>query len=192
TSPTGHMDLKGVLEVLEQLVPLLLAESWDNVSLLVEPNKPRPIKTILPTNDLTVAVMDKDEAINCDLIISYHPVNFDPLIKSLEKLASIEITSQVSSVSSSDISSTVETVAVCAGCGASFIQGVKAEFYITGEMSHHEVLDAVSKGTSVMLSEHSNSEEGFLAIFKERLKVRLGDTVTVAISQIDRDPLQVV
>ncbi|MEQ2177427.1 hypothetical protein GOODEAATRI_003436, partial [Goodea atripinnis] len=61
-----------------------------------------------------------------------------------------------------------------------------------GEMSHHEVLDAVAKGTSVILSDHSNSERGFLAVFRERLTVRLPDAVTVALSKADRDPLEVV
>lgn len=72
------MDLKEVLQVLEQLAPLSLAESWDNVGLLVEPCKCRPIKTILLTNDLTVAVMEEAESISSDLIVSYHPPLFRP------------------------------------------------------------------------------------------------------------------
>lgn len=59
-------------------------------------------------------------------------------------------------------------------------------------MSHHEVLDAVMKGTSVILSEHSNSERGFLAVFKERLAVRLPESVAVVVSKEDKDPLVVV
>lgn len=72
------MDLKEVLQVMEHLAPLSLAESWDNVGLLVEPSKCRPIKTILLTNDLTVAVMEEAESINSDLIVSYHPPLFRP------------------------------------------------------------------------------------------------------------------
>lgn len=34
----------------------------------------------------------------------------------------------------------------------------------TGEMSHHEVLDAVHKGIHVILTRHSNSERGFLKV----------------------------
>lgn len=63
---------------MEQLAPLSLAESWDNVGLLVEPTKSRPIKTILLTNDLTAAVMEEAQAISCDLIVSYHPPLFRP------------------------------------------------------------------------------------------------------------------
>lgn len=59
-------------------------------------------------------------------------------------------------------------------------------------MSHHEVLDAVAKGTSVILSDHSNSERGFLSVFRERLAVRFPDTVAVVVSKADRDPLEVV
>lgn len=64
--------------------------------------------------------------------------------------------------------------------------------FSSGEMSHHEVLDAVSKGTSVILSEHSNSERGFLSVFKERLSAHLPESVTIIISQKDKDPLQVM
>lgn len=346
------MDLKEVLEVLEQLAPLSLAESWDNVGLLVEPSKARPIKTILLTNDLTESVMEEAETMGCDLIISYHP----PLFRSIKRLVQkdwkqrlavraveagmavfsphtswdsvkggvndwlvgglgsgqVSVLSQAfcsapqshkleftlrsavelnaiteelkavdsgtliqHSATSSDSSSVhvsatccdsaltpsvqtllrhngpsqslrilqiqktplpghgqgrlsildqpvtvataiekmkshlgmkhlrlalgvkqtlesiVSTVAVCAGSGASVLT-VRADLYITGEMSHHEVLDAVAKGTSVILSDHSNSERGFLAVFREKLAVRLPDSVTVSVSQTDRDPLQVV
>ena len=79
------MDLKDVLQVMEQLAPLSLAESWDNVGLLVEPSKCRPIKTILLTNDLTVAVMEEAEAMICDLIVSYHPPLFRPIKRLVQK-----------------------------------------------------------------------------------------------------------
>ncbi|XP_067225509.1 NIF3-like protein 1 [Chanodichthys erythropterus] len=353
THPVGHMDLHKVLKVLEQLAPLSLAESWDNVGLLVEPTNPRPIKIILLTNDLTAAVMDEAVAMNCDLIVSYHPPLFRPFKRLLQKdwkqrlavraieggiaifsphtswdsveggvndwlvggmgSGQVSVLSQAhscgpqkhrlefSSMNEEELNSLLEqlrqiegsetfqcstirnesggqqvnltcnssaltaavqillsnphaskslnitqvqqppllgcgqgrlsvldepvsvstavqkmkthlglphlrlalgdqqtldsmvkTVAVCAGSGASVIQGVKADLYITGEMSHHEVLDAVSKGTSVILSDHSNSERGFLTVFRDRLAARLGDTVNIVISQKDRDPLQVI
>lgn len=351
----GDMDLKEVVQTLEKLAPLSLAESWDNVGLLVEPSKSRPVKTILLTNDLTDAVMEEAEALNCDLIISYHPPLFRPIKRLVQRdwkqrlairaveagiavfsphtswdsvkggvndwliggLGSGHVTvlSQALSGASdfqshrldfnvrSDqevnvvmeelqafdssttlqyssnrpdnsgihisvccsnsalshcvqtlsghsalihsltitklekhplpghgqgrmsvldqpltiatavekmkrhlglshlrlalgtgqtLDSSVRTVAACAGSGASVLNGVKADLYVTGEMSHHEVLDAVAKGTSVILSEHSNSERGFLSVFRERLAVRVPETVSVVVSRADRDPLQVV
>ncbi|KAM9715975.1 NIF3-like protein 1 isoform 3-T4 [Menidia menidia] len=347
------MELKEVLQVLEQLAPLSLAESWDNVGLLVEPSQSRPIKTILLTNDLTEAVMDEAEALSCDLVVSYHPPLFRPIkrlvqrdwkqrlairaveagmavfsthtswdsvrggvndwlvgglgsgqvsvlsqalgdashshklefvVRSSEELHAVmeelkacdDGTTLQTSVSRADSSelhvsvtcrdsaltpsvqallrhssashslsilklekpplmghgqgrrsvldqpvtvataiqkvkshlglshlrlalgsgqtldSSVRTVAVCAGSGASVLSGVTADLYVTGEMSHHEVLDAVAKGTSVLLSEHSNSERGFLSVFRERLAVRVPDSITVVVSKADRDPLEVV
>lgn len=347
------MELKEVLQVLEQLAPLSLAESWDNVGLLVEPSKSRPVKTVLLTNDLTDAVMEEAYNMSCDLIISYHPPLFRPIKRLVQKdwkqrlavkaveagiavfsphtswdsvkggvndwlvaglgKGKVSVLSQALggashshklefTVRSSDelnavmeelkacdggatpqysvsrpdnsgihvgvtcsdsaltpsvhallrqttpsqslsilklekpplqghgqgrisvldepvtvataiekmkshlglshlrlalgwgqtLESSVSTVAVCAGSGASVLSGVKADLYITGEMSHHEVLDAVAKGTSVLLSDHSNSERGFLAVFRERLAVRLPDSVTVVVSKADRDPLEVV
>lgn len=79
------MDLKAVLEVLERLAPLSLAESWDNVGLLVEPGQQRPIKTILLTNDLTADVMDEAESVTSDLIVSYHPPLFRPFKRLVRK-----------------------------------------------------------------------------------------------------------
>ncbi|XP_054913804.1 NIF3-like protein 1 isoform X1 [Poeciliopsis prolifica] len=347
------MELKEVLQVLEQLAPLSLAESWDNVGLLVEPSKPRPIKTVLLTNDLTDGVMDEAEALTCDLIVSYHPPLFRPIKRLVQKdwkqrlaIRAVEAgmavfsphtswdsmkggvndwlvgglgSGQVSVLSQAlggdshshklefmvrspeELNAVVEelkasddgtalqcsgtrpdssgihvsltcsasaltpsvqillkhsapcqslsilklekaplpghgqgrlsvldqpvtvataiqkmkshlglanlrlalgagrtqessvcTAAVCAGSGASVLSGVQADLFITGEMSHHEVLDAVAKGTSVILSDHSNSERGFLAVFRERLAVRLPDAVTVVLSKADRDPLEVV
>ncbi|KAL8594512.1 hypothetical protein ACOMHN_024957 [Nucella lapillus] len=86
----------------------------------------------------------------------------------------------------------VESVAVCAGSGGSVLRGVKADLYLTGEMSHHEVLDAVCKGTHVVLCDHSNTERGFLTVMQRRLTERLAQKVQVIVSETDRDPLVVV
>ncbi|XP_069507835.1 NIF3-like protein 1 [Ambystoma mexicanum] len=86
----------------------------------------------------------------------------------------------------------ITVAAVCAGSGSSVLQGVEADLYLTGEMSHHEVLDAVAKGTSVVLCEHSNTERGFLRGLRDTLAARLENKVQVVVSEKDRDPLEVV
>uniref|UniRef100_A0A182PW72 NIF3-like protein 1 n=1 Tax=Anopheles epiroticus TaxID=199890 RepID=A0A182PW72_9DIPT len=83
----------------------------------------------------------------------------------------------------------IRSYAVCAGSGASVLKGVQADMYITGEMSHHEVLEATSNGTCVVLLGHSNSERAFLSEFKYTLSCWLND-VTIRISKSDRDPMQ--
>ncbi|KAM9773637.1 NIF3-like protein 1 [Syngnathus typhle] len=345
------MELKDVVKVLEDLAPLSLAEPWDNVGLLVEPSEPRPIKTILLTNDLTEAVMEEARAEECDLIISYHPPLFRPIKRLVQKdwkqrlairaleagiavfsphtswdsvsggvndwlvrgLGSGQVSvlnqayvdmpyshivefqcrndtldvllaelnalggvlvqdplrcdatkTQVSLHCSGSVlpsvfdritqyivtvdkslrilkaekpprtghgqgrlsvldepvtvatavkkmkshlglrhvrlalglgctqESFVHTVAACAGSGASVLNGVRADLYVTGEMSHHEVLDAVATGTSVILSDHSNSERGYLSVFRENLVGKVPADVVVMVSKADKDPLEVV
>lgn len=86
----------------------------------------------------------------------------------------------------------VQTIALCAGSGGSVLRGVKADLYLTGEMSHHEVLDAVQNGTSVVLCDHSNTERGFLAILRQTLDVLFENRINIQISCVDRDPLEIV
>lgn len=90
------------------------------------------------------------------------------------------------------INDKIQSVALCAGSGASVLQGVSADVFLTGEMSHHEVLDAVSNNTSVILCEHSNTERGFLKEFQNSLTKELDcDAVQIKVSEIDKDPLTV-
>jgi len=74
--------LSSVVDEFTRLAPLTLAESWDNVGLLVEPSQPKTINKILLTNDLTESVMDEAIASSIDLIYSYHP----PIFASLKKI----------------------------------------------------------------------------------------------------------
>eukprot|EP00939_MAST-03C_sp_MAST-3C-sp1_P001514 g1514.t1 len=92
---------------------------------------------------------------------------------------------------------TIKRVAVCAGSGASVLQGCEADLYVTGEMSHHEVLAANASGASVVLCDHSNTERGYLkelaATIDRMIKEEVRDCdVEVFVSSIDRDPLCVV
>lgn len=83
----------------------------------------------------------------------------------------------------------IKTVAVCAGSGASLFKNVKADLYLTGEMSHHEVLDLVHNHGHVILLNHSNSERGYLKKFKEILGKSLNSSVEIIVSETDADPL---
>jgi len=87
----------------------------------------------------------------------------------------------------------IQTVALCAGSGGSIIMKSKADLYWTGEMKHHEVLEAISKGTSVILCEHSNTERGYLAHLKDDLdKIFNNQFVEIVLSRSDVDPLVIV
>ncbi|XP_004576997.1 NIF3-like protein 1 [Ochotona princeps] len=90
------------------------------------------------------------------------------------------------------LDSPVKVVALCAGSGSKILQDVKADLYLTGEMSHHDVLNAVSQGVNVILCEHSNTERGFLSDLRDMLHVHLEGKINIILSETDRDPLHVV
>ena len=66
-----------------------------------------------------------------------------------------------------------------------------ADLVLTGEMSHHECLDLVSAGVTVILAANSNTERGYLARVRDKLSPLLPG-VNIVISQVDRDPLQIM
>ncbi|TPX67942.1 hypothetical protein SpCBS45565_g03494 [Spizellomyces sp. 'palustris'] len=90
----------------------------------------------------------------------------------------------------------ISSIAICAGSGASVLMNTKADLYLTGEMSHHEVLAALADDISVILCEHTNTERGYLAeVLQPRLQALLRENepgIEVVVSSIDRDPLVVV
>ena len=258
------MKLKSVVESLQEIAPLHHAGSWDNVGLLINPLTPRPIRTILLTIDLTEAVADEAIAKNADLIVSYHPILFQPLqrlnaddgydrtvmklIKSetavysphtaldvvvggvndwlahgvgqgtvsplqpfddsdagqgrlvqldeaisladlterLKQFLGLETVRTASSVEQPMIKS----VALCAGAGSDVFQGVKADCFLTGEMSHHHILATIQNEASVILCEHTNTERGYLPLFKKILTKGLGKEIDILISEIDSDPIK--
>ncbi|XP_027581498.1 NIF3-like protein 1 [Pipra filicauda] len=349
------MDLRELVSALNDFAPLSLAESWDNVGLLVEPSPPHTVNTLFLTNDLTEEVMEEAVQKKADLILSYHPPIFTPLkrvtwktwkerlvvralehrigiysphtaydaiphgvnnwltkglgactsvplhpstapscptegthrvefctdtehldvvlskIKDIQEIsclttfparvegeeqtrvtlncsqkALLEVVVLLSQnsllyhkteilllqkpllphtgmgrlctlsepVSLSDIierikshlklphiriavgmgrtlESPVKKAALCAGSGSSVLKGTEADIYLTGEMSHHDVLDAVANGISVILCEHSNTERGFLSELRDVLATHLQNKISIIVSEKDRDPLQV-
>ncbi|XP_071110967.1 NIF3-like protein 1 [Haliotis cracherodii] len=351
TSPEG-MELKKVVNILNDFANTSLAESWDNVGLLTEPSAPHSVRTILLTNDLTPLVLDEAIDKNADMILSYHPPIFSPMkrltqkswkekliVKCIEKRIAIysphtcydalsggvndwlisafdmkntkpveqsegcgefgcqvdivtetagasklvlaltdksiprrittsalslhekteqDVTRVSVSCSKSDVPRLVDSaqshpgvvsiekrqiekvplvgygmgrvgkltsplslaeavervkthlglehvrlasasgidkvgsVAVCAGSGSSVLRGAKADLFVTGEMSHHDVLNAVSNGISVILCEHTNTERGYLKELKGKFSSLMSDQVQILVSETDSDPLKTV
>jgi dinuclear metal center YbgI/SA1388 family protein len=82
----------------------------------------------------------------------------------------------------------VSSVAVCVGSGASVLTGAPADVYLTGEMSHHEILACRASGKAVILLDHSSSERPFL----EELARRVSEfecVESVVVSEEDVEPI---
>lgn len=86
----------------------------------------------------------------------------------------------------------ISSVAVCAGSGGGLLKNLNVSLYVTGEMSHHDVLHAAQSGVSVILCDHSNTERGFLKVLQESLTKVFQNEIDIQVSKSDKDPLDVV
>lgn len=260
-----------VLAALERIAPLALAESWDNVGLLVDPAERSSFTRALVAIDLTERVLDEALAASADLIVAYHPPIFsglkrlrvgapservvaralvagltiysphtaldaarggmtDWLVSALGEGVVAPIVPAVSRASESSADGvgrtsvlvvplslsdavqrikahlgldfvrlaappalpSVRSIAVCPGAGgAAFEQVAHADLFLTGEMRHHDVLARVQRGSAVVLTDHTNTERGYLPILARRLRAE-APGLEVLVSAADRDPLSIV
>jgi putative NIF3 family GTP cyclohydrolase 1 type 2 len=116
---------------------------------------------------------------------------------------------------------TIKTVGICPGSGASVLRdcATHLDLIFTGELSHHDALAAIERGTAVVTLFHSNTERGYLhQVMKgklekeieqewEKVRVEVGkdkeldedwedalrdESVSVQVSERDRDPFGIV
>lgn len=91
-----------------------------------------------------------------------------------------------------DGTQSIASVAVCAGAGGSVFEKLSGfDLYVTGEMRHHDVRTRVAEGASVVLSEHTHTERGYLQILRDWLRAGTGGATTFHVSRRDRDPLSI-
>ncbi|MBQ9514839.1 MAG: Nif3-like dinuclear metal center hexameric protein [Ruminococcus sp.] len=72
------MKINDIIEYTKALAPYETSEEWDNVGLLVGDGD-REVSRVLIALDITPAVVEEARAIGAQLIVSHHPVIFDPL-----------------------------------------------------------------------------------------------------------------
>lgn len=76
----------------------------------------------------------------------------------------------------------IKKVAVCPGAGGSTVQAALsfgADAYITGDVSHHEGIDAVANNMAVFDAGHYGIEHIFIDFMEEYLKDKLGDSISI-------------
>ncbi len=87
----------------------------------------------------------------------------------------------------------VSRAAVCAGsCGDLLDDALKsgAELYLTGEVRHHDAVQAAAVGMTVVCTLHSNSERAVLKRVKKRME-ETAEMPPIWIAEMDRDPFSV-
>ena len=79
---TRPVTVGDVTRVLDEIAPPVLAQSWDNVGLLVG-DRSAPCRSVLFCIDLTPPVLEEAIGSRCDLVLAYHPPLFQPVTRLL-------------------------------------------------------------------------------------------------------------
>lgn len=86
------------------------------------------------------------------------------------------------------------TIGLCAGAGGTLVGAAiddGCQLFFTGEMRHHNILAAQSRGCTIVLAGHTNTERGYLKLLRKRLMSQLSG-VSVVMSRRDADPLRLM
>ena len=119
-------------------------------------------------------------------IVLDRPIQIDGLARKLKKHLGVGYVRVAPSVGIEDRAQ-IQTIGLCAGAGGSVCELAiddGCEVFITGEMTHHKVVEATARGCTVMLTGHTNSERGYLPTLKKQLEELL-PKANITVSKAD-------
>lgn len=99
-----------------------------------------------------------------------------------ESLAKLVADKLSAGVRLADGSKKISKVALCGGAGGDFIRdvaGAGCDAYITGDISHHEFLDTLEMGLTLIAAGHFETENPVVAVLAEKLKNKFGVEVEI-------------
>lgn len=71
--------IKDIIAYFDHVLPKTLSEPWDHDGVMVLPEENREIKRVLISLDATSAVIARAKSISAELIVTHHPLIFNPL-----------------------------------------------------------------------------------------------------------------
>lgn len=227
---------------LNSIAPFETQEDWDNSGMLVG-DMDAEVKKVAVVLDITHEEIKKAKAIGADLIISHHPVIFNP-IKSVTKgsvpyelvassinalcchtpldiadggtndslaellginvtraddpilrLGTVEPTTAENlagkiaktlntKVRYADAGRKIEKIAICTGAGCSLIEAAgEIDAFITGDASHHNFLDCIQAGITLIAAGHYETEIIVVPVLVKKLQAQFPDIEIIDIKQ---------
>ncbi len=227
---------------LNSIAPFETQEDWDNSGMLVG-DMNAEVKKAAVVLDITHEEIKKAKAIGADLIISHHPVIFNP-IKSVTKgsvpyelvassinalcchtpldiadggtndslaellginvtraddpilrLGTVEPTTAQelagkiantlnTKVRYADAGKTIKKIAICTGAGCSLIEAAgEIDAFITGDASHHNFLDCIQAGITLIAAGHYETEIIVVPVLVKKLQAQFPDIEIIDIKQ---------
>lgn len=227
---------------LNSIAPFETQENWDNSGMLVG-DMDAEVKKVAVVLDITHEEIKKAKAIGADLIISHHPVIFNPIKSvtrgsvpyelvassinalcchtpldiadggtndSLAKLLGIEVTRTEdpilrlgtvepttaenlagkiaktlnTKVRYADAGRKIEKIAICTGAGCSLIEAAgEIDAFITGDASHHNFLDCIQAGITLIAAGHYETEIVVVPVLVKKLQAQFPDIEIIDIKQ---------
>lgn len=227
---------------LNSIAPFETQEDWDNSGMLVG-DMDAEVKKVAVVLDITHEEIKKAKAIGADLIISHHPVIFNPIKSvtrgsvpyelvassinalcchtpldiadggtndSLAELLGIEVTRTEdpilrlgtvepttaenlagkiaktlnTKVRYADAGKTIKKIAICTGAGCSLIEAAgEIDAFITGDASHHNFLDCVQAGITLIAAGHYETEIVVVPVLVKKLQAQFPDIEIIDIKQ---------
>lgn len=227
---------------LNSIAPFETQEDWDNSGMLVG-DMDAEVKKVAVVLDITHEEIKKAKAIGADLIISHHPVIFNPIKSvtrgsvpyelvassinalcchtpldiadggtndSLAELLGIEVTRTEdpilrlgtvepttaenlagkiaktlnTKVRYADAGRKIEKIAICTGAGCSLIEAAgEIDAFITGEASHHNFLDCIQAGITLIAAGHYETEIVVVPVLVKKLQAQFPDIEIIDIKQ---------
>lgn len=227
---------------LNSIAPFETQEDWDNSGMLVG-DMDAEVKKVAVVLDITHEEIKKAKAIGADLIISHHPVIFNPIKSvtrgsvpyelvassinalcchtpldiadggtndSLAELLGIEVTRTEdpilrlgtvepttaknlagkiaktlnTKVRYADAGRKIEKIAICTGAGCSLIEAAgEIDAFITGDASHHNFLDCIQVGITLIAAGHYETEIVVVPVLVKKLQAQFPDIEIIDIKQ---------
>lgn len=227
---------------LNSIAPFETQEDWDNSGMLVG-DMEAEVKKVAVVLDITHEEIKKAKAIGADLIISHHPVIFNPIKSvtkgsvpyelvassinalcchtpldiadggtndSLAKLLGIEVIRTEdpilrlgtvepttaenlagkiaktlnTKVRYADAGRKIEKIAICTGAGCSLIEAAgEIDAFITGDASHHNFLDCIQAGITLIAAGHYETEIVVVPVLVKNLQAQFPDIEIIDIKQ---------
>lgn len=234
--------VKDFYSYLNSIAPFETQEDWDNSGMLVG-DMNAEVKKAAVVLDITHEEIKKAKAIGADLIISHHPVIFNPIKSvtkgsvpyelvassinalcchtpldiadggtndSLAELLGIEVTRTEdpilrlgtvepttaqelagkiantlnTKVRYADAGRKIEKIAICTGAGCSLIEAAgEIDAFITGDASHHNFLDCIQAGITLIAAGHYETEIVVVPVLVKKLQAQFPDIEIIDIKQ---------
>lgn len=120
------------------------------------------------------------------------PIKISDIIDKMKTILKMK-TFRLALANEKTIDDKVSVLAIGAGTSTKLLNNTPADFIITGEISHHEILHEVHRGVSLIVTDHSNTERCFIQAFIKKFQALINNnSVELMRSEFDRDPLEYI